>query len=63
MELVAKFPHKLEVGMRKEKDALRTGRPWRSLERNLGRRGGAFMEEQFRKKFIVKLRRFCRVAR
>lgn len=44
-----------------EKDALRTDRPWRSLERNLGRRGGLFPEEQFGKKFIVKPRKVLQV--
>lgn len=55
------FLPKLELGMRKEKDALRTDRPWRSLERNLGRRGGLFPEEQFGKKFIVKPRKVLQV--
>lgn len=47
--------------MRKEKDALRTDRLWWNLERDLGRRGGIFMEEQFRKKFTVKARKVLQV--
>lgn len=46
------FLPELELGVRKEKGALRTDRPWRNLERNLGRRGGAFRS-------LSKQERFC----